>query len=95
MAGCCELCGRPGQALTKHHLIPRAVHTKKRFVNRFGKKEMRERGLMICRLCHSGLHDLFPDEKELADKYYTRELLLANEGVMRHIAWVRKQKQTA
>lgn len=88
----CELCGRQGQALTKHHLIPCAVHTKKRFINRFGKKEMRERHLMICRLCHSGLHDLFPDEKVLADQYNTRELLLDHDGVKRHIAWVRKQK---
>jgi hypothetical protein len=88
----CELCGRVGQNLTKHHLIPRAVHTKKRFVNRFGKKEMRERSIMICQLCHSGLHDLFPDEKVLADHFNTRELLLAHEGVKKHIVWVRKQK---
>ena len=88
----CELCGRSGQALTKHHLIPRAVHTKKRFINRFGKKEMRERGIMICKLCHDGLHDLFPSEKVLAESFYTRELLLADEGVKRHIQWVRKQK---
>jgi hypothetical protein len=88
----CELCGRLGQKLTKHHLIPRAVHTKKRFVNKFGKKEMRSRTLMLCRLCHGGLHDLFPTEKELAEAFHTRELLLAHEAVQRHIAWVRKQK---
>ena len=75
----CDLCGRPGQELTKHHLIPRAVHKKKRFANRFGKQEMRQRGLMLCKLCHSGLHDLFPSEQELADKYNTREALLADE----------------
>jgi hypothetical protein len=85
------LCGR-AKRLTKHHLVPRAVHRKKRFVDRFGKKEMRQRGLMICRDCHVGIHDLIPDEKELADKYYTRELLLANEAIRKHVAWVRKQK---
>ena len=29
----CELCGRR-KKLTKHHLVPRAVHTKKRYVTR-------------------------------------------------------------
>lgn len=47
---------------------------------------------MICQLCHSGLHDLFPDEKVLADQYNTREALLADERVKKHIAWVRKQR---
>ncbi len=87
----CELCHRQ-KKLTKHHLIPRAVHSKKRYVNRFGKKEMQKRGLMLCQECHAGIHDLIPDEKELADNYHTKELLLANEAVGKHIAWVRKQK---
>ena len=87
----CELCGRT-KRLTKHHLVPRAVHRKKRYVQRFGKQEMRERALMLCRDCHAGIHDLIPDEKELADKYPTRELLLANEAIRKHVAWVRKQK---
>src|SRR5258706_7149084 len=87
----CELCDRR-KKLTKHHLVPKAVHTKKRYVNRFGKKEMRQRGLMICKECHAGIHDLIPNEKELADNYHTKELLLANEAVRKHIAWVKKQK---
>jgi len=87
----CELCDR-AKKLTKHHLIPKAVHTKKRYLNRFGKQEMHQRGLRICRDCHAGIHDLIPDEKELADKYYTKELLLANEAIRKHVAWVRKQK---
>ena len=87
----CELCERR-KKLTKHHLVPKAVHTKKRYVNRFGKKEMRKRGLMLCKDCHAGIHDLIPNEKELADKYHTKELLLANEAVRKHIAWVKKQK---
>ena len=87
----CELCGHR-KKLTKHHLVPRAVHTKKRYVNRFGKKEMRQRGLMICKDCHAGIHDLIPDEKELADKYHTKELLLANVAIKKHITWVKKQK---
>ena len=87
----CELCGRR-EKLTKHHLVPKAVHTKKRYVSRFGKKEMRKRGLMICKECHDGIHDLIPNEKELAEKDHTKELLLANEAISKHIAWVKKQK---
>jgi hypothetical protein len=87
----CELCDRP-RVLTKHHLLPRAVHRKKRYVKRYGKKEMRKRGLMICSDCHAGIHDLIPDEKELADNYYTKELLLANEAIKKHVTWVKKLK---
>ena len=86
----CELCGRL-KKLTKHHLVPRAVHTKKRYVNRFGKKEMRQRGLMICKDCHAGIHDLMPDETERADKYHTKQLLLANEAIKKQIVRVKKQ----
>lgn len=88
---CCELCGRE-KPLTKHHLIPRAVHSKKKFIEKFGKKEMQQRGLMLCKLCHGGIHDLIPDEKELAESYNTKELLLADEAIKKHVAWVRKQK---
>jgi hypothetical protein len=87
----CELCDRR-KKLTKHHLVPKAVHSKKRYVNRFGKSEMRKRGLMICKECHNGIHDLIPSEKDLADRYHTKELLLANEAIRKHIAWVKKQK---
>jgi hypothetical protein len=86
----CELCGRE-KPLTKHHLIPRAVHTKKRFINRFGKEEMRQRGIQICKQCHSGIHDLI-EEKELAENFSTKELLLADERIQKHIEWSRKQK---
>jgi ferredoxin len=88
----CELCGRD-QPLTFHHLIPRAVHSKKRFQRQFSKEEMQTRGLMICRKCHSGIHDIIPDEKELAESYNTKEALLAHEGIAKHVAWVAKQKR--
>lgn len=87
----CELCGRD-KTLTEHHLIPRAVHTKKRYIKRFSKEEMRSRKLHVCKLCHDGVHDLVEDEKELADDFNTRELLLEDERIQKHIEWVRKQK---
>ena len=86
----CELCGRD-KPLTFHHLIPRKNHDKTRFLKRYAKAELRTRGLYLCRPCHSGIHDLL-DEKELGERYNTREDLLAHEGVARHVAWVAKQK---
>jgi hypothetical protein len=52
---------------------------------------MRSRGIYICRLCHSGIHDLL-SARELAEKFTTREALLEHPAVARHIAWVKKQK---
>lgn len=89
--GRCELCGRD-VVLTFHHLIPCKVHGKKRFLRRHGKETMQRRGLYLCRLCHNGIHDIIPDEKELAESYNTRELLLAHEGIARHVRWAAKQK---
>lgn len=88
--GHCEFCGRE-KPLTKHHLIPRAVHTKKRYIRRHGKEEMRTRGVDLCKECHDGIHDLYT-EKELADNFNTKDLLLEDERVRRHIKWVRKLK---
>ncbi|MEO0731392.1 MAG: hypothetical protein AAFZ52_01055 [Bacteroidota bacterium] len=89
--GECALCGRQ-QPLTEHHLIPRAVHGKKYFQKLFTKEEMTHRRISICRLCHKGIHRLIPDEKELARDYNTKELLLTDERVRKHVAWVAKQK---
>jgi hypothetical protein len=90
--GPCELCGRPGKLLTFHHLIPRGCHRRNRFRKRFSIDEMRSRGLWLCGACHGGIHDLIPDEKLLGWDYNTRELLLAHEGIRRHVDWARKQK---
>ncbi len=91
-AGPCELCGRSGQSLSFHHLIPRHCHRKRRFRQRFTIEEMRRRGLWLCRRCHGGLHDLILDEKALGWSYNPRDLLLAHEGVRKHVEWVRKQR---
>ena len=88
----CNRAGRNGRFLTFHHLIPRHCHRKKCFRRRFTVPEMRDRGLCLCEECHSGIHDLLPDAKVLGWNYNTRELLLAHEGVSKHVEWVRKQK---
>ena len=86
----CQLCGR-AKPLTQHHLIPRYVHGKRRFTNRYTKQEMRSRRLLLCRECHGGLHQLF-SERELAEQFNTRQLLLADPRVQKMIRWARKQK---
>ena len=89
--GECELCLRT-MPLTEHHLIPRAVHGKSYFQKRFTKQDMTHRRIRICRPCHKGIHRIIPDEKELARDYNTKEQLLADERIRRHVAWVAKQK---
>ena len=90
MVGACEFCKREKE-LTKHHLIPKFVHGKRRFLRRFGKKAMTHQLANICQTCHNGVHDLFT-EKELAESYFTVERLLADERMERHIAWARRQR---
>lgn len=87
----CQLCGR-ARPLTQHHLIPRFVHSKKRFTRRYSKQEMKTRLLLLCRACHRGLHQLF-SERELAESFHTRELLLGDERVQKLVRWARKQKR--
>lgn len=53
---------------------------------------MQTRGLYLCRLCHNGIHDLIPKEKDLADKYNTKDALMEHPGILKHVNWVRKQK---
>lgn len=86
----CELCGRTSQPLTEHHLIPRTLHSNKKARELFGKPEMRTRKAMLCRPCHSQIHDLFT-EKALGFQYNTVELLKALPDVQKWIEWVSKR----
>jgi|SRR5271157_2148109 len=83
----CELCARTTQPLTEHHLIPRARHNK-RVKRDLGKG--RNKVAMVCRPCHSQIHDLFT-EKELEREYNTIESLKAHPDVQEWIEWVGKR----
>lgn len=83
----CQLCGRAGAELTRHHLIPRTRHGNKRSRRRFALETMRSRILWLCRPCHKQIHALFT-EKELAEQYHSREALLKHEEVQRFVAWI-------
>ena len=46
---------------------------------------------LICRPCHSMLHNLH-ENFELAENYYSIDLLLTDENVVNHCKWANKQK---
>jgi len=48
--------------------------------------------IAICRDCHSAVHRLIPDEKELGRHYNTAGKLLEHAEVGKFVAWVQKQK---
>ena len=64
----CALCERE-VALTFHHLIPRKVHRRTRFRRHYTRESLNE-GVMLCRLCHRGVHRLY-DEMTLATRLNT------------------------
>ncbi|OHF04462.1 YisB protein [Colletotrichum orchidophilum] len=77
----CELCGRDWIGLTYHHLIPRMVHDK--VIKRGWHREDELNNVAwLCRLCHSFVHR-FAGHEELARQYYTVDLLLEQEEVVR------------
>jgi hypothetical protein len=85
----CALCQRSG-SLTFHHLIPKKLHKRNRFRKDYSRDTLRD-GIMVCQLCHNGIHDLH-DEMTLGTRLRTIESLLADDAVRRHISWVEKQK---
>ena len=88
--GLCELCGQE-RLLTFHHLIPRKMHRRPFFRKRYSR-ELLNRGIMICRLCHTGLHRLY-DEMTLAKELNTLPALRRDTAVQKHVQWARKQKK--
>lgn len=83
----CELCGRCGCPLTRHHLIPRTRHRNRRTRRDFDRRDMTHRLLWVCRACHNHMHDVLT-EKELERHYNTREQLLAHPDVARFVDWI-------
>lgn len=86
----CALCGQR-RVLTFHHLIPRKLH-RRTFYKKKYSKEFLNQGILICQLCHKGIHKYY-DEMTLAKSLSTLEALQADEALKRHIAWVAKQSR--
>lgn len=78
----CQLCRRPIDQLTQHHLIPRQ-YTKRR-------KQDPGPTIDICLACHKQIHTLF-DNVYLARELNTLEKLQQHPKMIKFIAWVHKQ----
>ena len=87
--GPCPFCGRKVN-LTFHHLIPKKMHRRRYFRKTFTREQLAA-GIYLCRLCHSGVHDLF-DEMTLARQLNTPSLLRGNELLAKHCQWVSRQR---
>jgi serine protease inhibitor ecotin len=95
--GTCELCEREMRR-TFHHLIPKETHNKY-----LKKKQLPENimgdcnrvwlntyGAMVCRTCHSAIHNAAPND-ELAEKYNTIDLLLTHPKIYAFAKYNSKQ----
>lgn len=82
----CELCLRQAP-LTRHHLIPKALHSKTYVRKRFGREQRITATLWVCRPCHNQIHRLF-SEKELALIYNSREALLGDSRLRTFVDWL-------
>ena len=87
----CSLCGS-AHLITFHHLIPKSCHGNKWFKKNFTKIEMRERGIDVCRKCHSFIHKQF-SEKYLGRELNTIEKLKNNEVIAKYVQWATKGKR--
>jgi len=88
--GRCELCGRRGVVLTRHHLIPVARHNKPRTRRLHDKRDFNLRVARLCAPCHNTVHASL-SEQELAEHYPTVERLAAHPAIARFVAFIRKQ----
>ena len=81
----CQVCERRVN-LTRHHLYPREMHKfcLKRSVAT--AEELERSVLHCCRLCHNAIHRFFSNE-DLALRYHSLELLLADEKFFRFAKW--------
>ncbi|MEM7656789.1 MAG: hypothetical protein AAF399_11720 [Bacteroidota bacterium] len=82
----CELCEREVERTSRHHLIPRTLHSNKWFKKRFSREQMEET-VDLCRDCHRQIHR-FINHKELGRHYNSLEKLLSHEKVKNFVAWL-------
>jgi hypothetical protein len=76
--------------LTRHHLIPRSRHKKKRSRRAFLRREMENRIALLCHPCHRNVHAAI-ENKELEQEYNTLEALTSHPGIRRFTRWIRNK----
>jgi hypothetical protein len=72
-----------------HHLIPRTLHSNRWFKARYTREEL-QRGIDVCRGCHSMIHELL-SAKQLGREFQTAEKLQAHPKLAKYIAWKRRR----
>jgi hypothetical protein len=88
----CELCGRIDQYLNFHHLIPKTLHSNKKFKKEYDREFMKHHGIWICKKdCHKQIHE-FISEKEMGLVYNTLDKLMEHPQVSKYLKWISKQK---
>lgn len=86
----CELCERV-MPLTEHHLYPKDQHKRLVKKSKMTSDFLLKNTAMVCRPCHSAIHKTFTN-KQLADRYYSIELLCEEQPILDWIEFARKQK---
>ena len=87
----CQLCGSEVDYLNFHHLIPRTLHSNKRFEKEYDKMFMRNHGIWICKAhCHKQIHE-FISEKEMGNTFNTLDKLLSHPEVSKYVEWRSKR----
>ena len=87
--GACELCDRE-MPLTRHHLMPRAVHA--RMAKKGVARDIMERTCAICRACHNAVHHA-ESNMSLATSFNTLELLQTHPSVAKWVEHARRSRR--
>jgi hypothetical protein len=48
-------------------------------------------GIEVCKSCHSAIHDLIPDEKELGRYYNTKKSLMGHPEIRKFVRWKKRK----
>ena len=86
----CALCHRYDVKLTFHHLIPKKMHSKNYIKKQHPCLDLNTYGVKLCIPCHKTIHQNI-SHKNLAQRFYTLELLLTNELVRNAVNFNSKQ----
>lgn len=83
----CELCERPVNALTEHHLHPKSRHKDKRLVRMYGREHLRLAIAWLCAPCHKHIHRKIT-ERDLAYEYFDVARLRQHPEVSEFVEWL-------
>ncbi len=85
--GQCLICEREVR-LTRHHVFPRETH--KNLIKKGYDSSQLNTTIPICRMCHNSVHRFFTNS-ELSESFYTVELLLSDDRMVKYAKWASMQ----